>query len=80
MERVGTYTVSRRGQLVLPVTARRRWGLERGGKVEVVDLESVVVLVPGGSGAARRLLGELLTDEVYAAAAAKIDDPDLVIP
>ena len=79
MEHIGTYTVSRRGQLVLPARARRRWGLERGGKVEVIDVGSLVVLVPGGSKAAQRLLGTLVTDEVYAAAADRIDDPDLTI-
>lgn len=79
MEHVGTYTVSRRGQLVLPARARRRWGLEDGGKVEVVDLGTLVVLVPGGSGAARRLLGSLVTEQVYTAGAASIDDPDLAI-
>jgi len=79
MEHVGTYTVSRRGQLVLPARARRRWGLEDGGKVEVVDLGALVVLVPGGTRAARRLLGTLVTDQVYGVAAATIDDPDLAI-
>lgn len=77
---VGTYTVSTRGQLSLPAGARRRWGLEHGGKVDVLDLGGLVVLVPGGSDAARRLIREAVTPEVYARAVAEIDDPDLAVP
>jgi AbrB family looped-hinge helix DNA binding protein len=52
---LGTYTVSARGQLSLPAEARRRWGLEEGGPVEIVDLGDAALLVPGGFGAAVEL-------------------------
>lgn len=74
---MGTYTVSGRGQLSLPAEARRRWGLENGGPVELVDLGGAALLVPGGSGTLRRLLGEIVDAAGYAQLVADIDDPDL---
>lgn len=74
---LGTYTVSARGQLSLPVEARRRWGLEGGGPVEVVDLGGAALIVPGGSGTLRRLLGEIIDAAGYAELVGDMDDPDL---
>jgi bifunctional DNA-binding transcriptional regulator/antitoxin component of YhaV-PrlF toxin-antitoxin module len=54
------YRVSSVGQMTLPAEARRRWGVARGGEVEVADLGfAVVVLPPGGSDA---LLAHWLSD------------------
>lgn len=74
---LGTYTVSARGQLSLPAEARRRWGLEDGGPVELVDLGDAALLIPGGVGTLRRILGELVNAKSYAQLVADIDDPEL---
>ena len=74
---LGTYTVSARGQLSLPADARRRWGLEDGGPVEIVDLGHAALLVPGGTGTLRRLLADIVDDDQYHALVDAIDDPDL---
>ncbi len=43
------YRVSSRGQFSLPASARRRWGIERGGEVELFDLGDAVVMLPGSA-------------------------------
>jgi hypothetical protein len=45
-----TYLVSSSGQMSLPADARRRWKLDRGGPVAVLDLGNVVVVAPGERG------------------------------
>lgn len=40
------YLVSSSGQMSLPAAARRRWNLERGGPVEVIDLGNAIVVRP----------------------------------
>lgn len=76
---VGAFRVSVRGQLSLPAEIRRRWGLERGGPVEVVDLGDAVLLVPGGSGTLWQWLREAIPPEQYKRIVAQIgrDDPAL---
>jgi bifunctional DNA-binding transcriptional regulator/antitoxin component of YhaV-PrlF toxin-antitoxin module len=74
---VGLFKVSPRGQLSLPADVRRRWGIEAGGSVEMVDLGRWVLLVPGGEGTLRRMVGEIVTPELYEELLAEIDDPDL---
>ena len=56
-----TYKVSARGQLSLPADARRRWGLERGGEVEVFDLGGCLVMLPTSAGSIRAELSKALT-------------------
>lgn len=76
MAQVETFRVSSSGQMSLPAAVRRRWRIERGGKVDVVDLGFGVLTLPAG--AAGRLLDEVLpADDHYAMVAAE-DDPDLV--
>ena len=74
---VGAFRVSARGQLSLPADVRRRWGLERGGPVEVVDLGHSVLLIPGEGGSLWRRIGEVLTADAYQEFVDNIDDPDL---
>ena len=70
-----TYRVSTSGQMSLPAPVRRRWNLEAGGEVDVMDLGFGVLTVPAGTAA--RLLDRILpADDHYAAVAAE-DDPDL---
>jgi bifunctional DNA-binding transcriptional regulator/antitoxin component of YhaV-PrlF toxin-antitoxin module len=73
---VQEYLVSSSGQMSLPAKARHRWGLDRGGPVDVIDLGFGVLTVPSGEG--RRLLGDLVGREEHAAFVATLsDDPDL---
>lgn len=53
------YLVSTSGQMSLPAEARRRWRLDRGGPVSVLDLGSVVVIAPGERGFAAVIDGAL---------------------
>jgi bifunctional DNA-binding transcriptional regulator/antitoxin component of YhaV-PrlF toxin-antitoxin module len=73
----GRYRVSATGQFSLPASARRRWGIEGGGDVEVFDLGEAVVIFPGGPGTARRALAEALDADRYEQLIARIHDPDL---
>jgi bifunctional DNA-binding transcriptional regulator/antitoxin component of YhaV-PrlF toxin-antitoxin module len=73
----GRYRVSARGQFSLPASARRRWGIEDGGDVEVFDLGTAVVIFPGGPGTARRSLAKALDADRYEELLGRIDDPDL---
>ena len=70
------FRVSSSGQMSLPAAARRRWGLDNGGPVEVLDLGFGVLTVPRGEGA--RLLDDLLSRDEHAAFVQSLaDDPDL---
>lgn len=69
------YNVSTSGQMSLPAKARRRWGLERGGPVEVLDLGFGILTVPEGGAA--ELLDRLLPADEHLAFVHGIDDPDL---
>jgi len=59
----------------LPAPVRRRWNLDGGGPVEVIDLGFGVLTVPPGR--ATLLLDEILPAEDHYAAVASEDDPDL---
>lgn len=61
MSDVAEYLVSTSGQMSVPAAVRRRWGLEHGGKVTVLDLGGAVVLLPEGS--RQRLLDRALPAE-----------------
>lgn len=75
MARTETFRVSASGQMSLPAAVRRRWQLEGGGPVEVLDLGFGVLTVPAGE--AGRLLDELLPAEAHYASVEREDDPDL---
>lgn len=73
---VQEYLVSASGQMSLPAGARRRWHLERGGPVDVIDLGFGVLTVPRGTG--RRLLSDLVPRDHHAEFVGQLgDDPDL---
>ncbi|MGH9090532.1 MAG: AbrB/MazE/SpoVT family DNA-binding domain-containing protein [Acidimicrobiales bacterium] len=69
------FKVSSSGQMSLPAEVRRRWHLERGGRVDVLDLGFGVLTVPAGYRG--RLLDTVLPAEAHYAAVAAEDDPDL---
>jgi bifunctional DNA-binding transcriptional regulator/antitoxin component of YhaV-PrlF toxin-antitoxin module len=71
-----TAKVSHRGQTNLPAGLRRRWGIERGGEVAIVDLGDAALILPGGTEAARHELRRVL-QERYEEGLASIEDPDL---
>ena len=70
------YLVSSSGQMSLPAPARRRWRLSRGGKVDVVDLDFGVLVLPKGGAA--KLLADTLSAEVHAAFVRSLEDDDLL--
>jgi bifunctional DNA-binding transcriptional regulator/antitoxin component of YhaV-PrlF toxin-antitoxin module len=71
-------TVSHRGQTAIPAVLRRRWGLEEGGVIGIIDLGDAALIVPGGLAGARAELRRVLLDEGgYEAALAEISDPDI---
>lgn len=72
-----SFRVSARGQLSLPADVRRRWGIEDGGSVEMIDLGTSVLLIPGGAGTLRRMVGEIVTPQLYEDLLREIDEPDL---
>ncbi len=76
MARVATFKVSASGQMSLPASVRHRWRLDRGGKVDVLDLGFGVLTVPAGH--AGRLLDKVLPAEEHYAAVAAEEDSDLV--
>lgn len=77
---IARFRVSERGQMALPAEARRRWKLERGGSVEIVDLGTALVIVPADRGGLRAMVGDAVERSGgYAALAGRVaaDDPDL---
>ena len=56
MTGASTAKVSHRGQTSLPAELRRRWGIDDGGEVGIVDLDDAALIVPGGVGRAREEL------------------------
>jgi AbrB family looped-hinge helix DNA binding protein len=69
------FLVSSSGQMSVPATVRRRWGLDNGGRVTVIDLGDAVVLLPPG--ARQRLLGDALSAQEHLRYVESLDDPDL---
>jgi len=68
--------VSHRGQTTLPANLRRRWGIEDGGEVGVVDLGSAALFVPGGIEAAKAELFRVLQSS-YLDGLEQMDDSEL---
>lgn len=68
--------VSHRGQTTLPAALRKRWGIEDGGEVGVLDLGDAALIIPGGESAAKAELARVLKDS-YDDGLDQIDDPDL---
>ena len=74
------YRVSHRGQMALPVEARKRWGLEDGGSVEIADLGDALLIVPAGRDSLSALLHRAIEESGgYGALVAEAtrDEPDL---
>jgi AbrB family looped-hinge helix DNA binding protein len=69
------FLVSKSGQMSVPASVRRRWGLTDGGRVTVIDLGDAVVLLPPG--ARSKLLDDALSAEDHLAFVNSLDDPDL---
>ena len=69
------FLVSSSGQMSVPAAVRHRWGLDKGGRVTVVDLGDAVVLLPPGG--RQRLLADALSAEQHRQFVASLDDPDL---
>lgn len=76
MAQVEAFKVSASGQMSLPAAVRRRWKLDGGGRVDVIDLGFGVLTVPAGQAA--RLLDQILSAEDHYAAVAAEEDPDLI--
>jgi AbrB family looped-hinge helix DNA binding protein len=77
---IAEFRVSERGQMALPAEARRRWHLDNGGAVEVLDLGDALLIVPAGQGGLRQLLRNAIDDAGgYATLARAVgdDEPDL---
>jgi len=68
--------VSYRGQTTLPAHLRRRWGIEEGGEIGVLDLGSAALVVPGGIESAKLELFRVLKT-TYADGLDQLDDPEL---
>lgn len=69
------FLVSSSGQMSVPAAVRHRWGLDRGGRITVIDLGDAVVLLPPGS--RHQLIADALTAEQHHQFVASLDDPDL---
>lgn len=69
------FLVSSSGQMSVPAAVRHRWGLDRGGRVTVIDLGDAVVLLPPGS--RQKLLDDALSAEDHHRFVTEIHDPDL---
>lgn len=69
------FLISTSGQMSVPAAVRRRWGLEHGGRVTVIDLGEAVVLLPPG--ARQQIIDAALSAEEHLRFVAGLDDPDL---
>jgi AbrB family looped-hinge helix DNA binding protein len=69
------FVVSASGQMSVPAAVRRRWGIDRGGRVTVIDLGDAVVLLPPG--ARQQLLADALSAEDHHRFVSTLDDADL---
>jgi bifunctional DNA-binding transcriptional regulator/antitoxin component of YhaV-PrlF toxin-antitoxin module len=77
MATTGDLKVSSRGQMSLPASTRRRWGLDEGGEVGYLDIGDAVLLVPGGVEQLRSALLDAVTDADWEAARSGFGDPEL---
>lgn len=69
------FLVSTSGQMSVPAAVRHRWGLDKGGRVTVVDLGDAVILLPPGG--RQQLFAKALTAEQHRQFVRELDDPDL---
>ena len=69
------FLVSTSGQMSVPASVRHRWGLDRGGRVTVIDLGDAVVLLPPGG--RQEIVARALTAEDHLRFVEEIVDPDL---
>jgi bifunctional DNA-binding transcriptional regulator/antitoxin component of YhaV-PrlF toxin-antitoxin module len=74
---LSTARVSSDGRITIPMALRRRWGLDGGSEVTLVDMGSAALLVPSSAGTQRRARARLLHEGGYERGLAQIDDPDL---
>ena len=58
----------------MPVELRRRWGIDDGGEIGLVDLGDAAMVVPGGVAAARAELRRVLDDRNEVGLASVGDD------
>lgn len=77
MASVTSAKVSHRGQTSIPAALRRRWNIEDGGEVGIVDLGDAALILPGGVEAAREEFFRVVRER-YDEGLAMIDDPDLI--
>lgn len=77
MPTTGDLKISSRGQMSLPASTRRRWGLDDGGDVGYLDLGGAVVLVPGGVDQLRAALLDAVGEDIWERARSGFGDPDL---
>ena len=75
MAKSAEFLVSTSGQMSVPAAVRHRWGLDKGGRVTVVDLGDAVILLPPGG--RQQLLANALTAEQHRQFVSELDDPDL---
>lgn len=75
MTSAAEFLVSTSGQMSVPAAVRRRWGLDKGGRVTVMDLGEAVVLLPPG--ARQRLIDEALPAADHLRFVSDLEDPDL---
>jgi len=54
-----TVTVSARGQMAIPASIRRHYGLDAGSKVELLDLGNEMIIIPLPKGGFRATRGVL---------------------
>jgi bifunctional DNA-binding transcriptional regulator/antitoxin component of YhaV-PrlF toxin-antitoxin module len=77
MSETGDLKVSARGQMSLPASTRRRWGLDQGGEVGYLDVGDAIVLVPGGVDRLRSALLDAVSAADWDAARSGFGDPEL---
>jgi len=74
-----TAKVSERGQMCLPAAVRRRWGIEGGGAVAVIDDGDRLILMPAERrDAIVRAFHEFVAGDEYDALVESWGDPDLL--
>ena len=69
--------MSDRGQMSLPTSARRRWGLVDGGTIGYLDIGDGILLIPGGVVRLRWKLLDAVSDQDWEAARAGLGDSEL---
>ena len=74
MATASEFLVSTSGQMSVPAAVRRRWGLEHGGQVTVVDVGEALIVLPAD--ARRKLLAAALSSDEHLQHVRSLDDPD----